>query len=111
MSTVFESIPLEVLRVELPLYAAALLKFLRKQLGFRYEAERVTDAATAARTSRKHKATLYKGNWQDALLLSVTRDEFAAFRMEMFAHERSQGFTPESGEPAHADPAGTGSPR
>lgn len=78
MASVYETVPLEVLRVELPTYAAALLKFLRKQLGFKFENER-SMAATAATASRKYRATLYKGSWMDAILLSQTRDEFVAF--------------------------------
>jgi RimJ/RimL family protein N-acetyltransferase len=87
MKQAFESIPLEVIRVELPAYAKALLKFIRK-LGFKWESEDrefswPADAAPlteqlAKLGSRKHHGTLYRGTWHDILLLSVTRAEFQA---------------------------------
>ena len=85
MGWAFENLPVEVLRVELPTYAKALLKFTRK-LGFRYECEGrsyswpqdadplPTDVARLG--SRKHHAILYDGTWHDLLLLSVTAGEF-----------------------------------
>src|SRR5262249_23430334 len=82
-------IPVETLRVELPTYARALLKYVRK-LGFRFEAEcrewswpkdrdplSMEDAKLG---SRKHRGTFFEGEWCDILLLSVTKDEFAARR-------------------------------
>lgn len=86
MRYAFEQIPVEVLRCEIPTYAKALLKFARK-LGFRGEAERrefswpksakPLSKEEALLGSRKHKATLYKGEWHDAILLSITKDEFS----------------------------------
>lgn len=87
----FNHLPVEVLRVEMPTYARALLKFARR-LGFRFEGEHSPyswpkDAAplsadVAKLGSRKHRATLYHGEWHDVLLLSVTRDEFEALKKE-----------------------------
>ena len=87
----FDQIPLEVVRVEIPTYAKALLKYARK-LGFRFESEQrsytwPTNAAplsadVAKLGSRKHHATLYNGEWCDVLLLSQTRDEFFASHKE-----------------------------
>lgn len=113
MAHAFESIPLETLRVELPTYARALLKFIR-QLGFRYEGEQRSfswptnaeplSADVAKLGSRKHRAILYKGEWQDALLLSVTRDEFfAAHPKEQ--HGWSKRDTAESSAAARPDAA------
>lgn len=89
MGWAFEHIPVETLRVELPTYARALLKYVRK-LGFRFEGELrpfswpqdadQLDMELAKLGSRKHRATLYDGVWHDMLLLSVTKDEFAARR-------------------------------
>jgi hypothetical protein len=91
----FEQVPVEVLRAEIPTYARALLKFARK-LGFRFESEHrpfswpsnaaPLDADVAKLGSRKHRATLYKGQWHDVMLLSITREEFLALEQ----HGRSQ---------------------
>jgi hypothetical protein len=87
-----ESLDLEVLRVELPVYVAKLAGFLRKALGFKYENERnVHSVREAKRTSLKHRATLWRGNWHDALLLSVTKDEFAAFLATKADDGRTKG--------------------
>jgi len=92
MDWAFERFELEVLRVEIPTYARALANWARKKLGFRYEAEarpfswpaneEPLTATQAVLGSRKHKVTLYRGQWHDALLLSITREEFKSF------HER-----------------------
>ena len=112
MGWALTQLPVEVLRVEVPTYATALLKFLRRSLGFRYEAENrpfswpvnaaPLPANVAALGSRKHHATCYKGVWHDLLLLSVTADEFAAFLKETEDHGRTQGEAPISGESAGA---------
>lgn len=92
MAHAYDSIPLEVLRVQIPTYAKALLKYIRK-LGFRYEAEsRIfswptnaspLSADVAKLGSRLHRASLYRGSWHDVLLLSQTRDEFFAAHKEL----------------------------
>lgn len=84
----FEIYGLEAIRIEIPTYAIALAKWARKKLGFRYEAEgrqpswpvgaRPLSEAQAILGSRKHRAVLYEGSWSDALLLSITREEFNA---------------------------------
>ncbi len=89
MGWCFEKLPVEVLRVEIPTYARALLKFVRK-LGFRYEAEgrkfswpqdgRLLTADEAKLGSRKHRAITYKGESCDVLLLSITADEYRAVK-------------------------------
>lgn len=88
----FETLSLHTLRVEIPTHVRPLLKFVRR-LGFRYEAEgrspswpklgvedwRYAKPLTekqAALGSRRHQTFLYNGRWEDALLLSVTREEF-----------------------------------
>lgn len=76
-----ERLTLHALRVDLPLYAAKLSGFLRKALGFRYEAERRLQSKDlplelAKSVSRRHEAVKYNGQWQDVLLFSVTKDEF-----------------------------------
>lgn len=98
----YENVPLEVIRIEVPTYARALLKFIRK-LGFRFEGESrpfswPQDAApisadVAKLGSRKHRATLYKGVWHDVLLLSQTRDEFMASKENQ--HGRSEDNSPQ----------------
>ena len=75
---------LHALRVEVPAHMGSLAGFLRKALGFKFEAERrLSDPALAKKASQRHHATLYLGNWENALMLSVTREEFQL-------HERSQ---------------------
>jgi len=89
MAWLFEHEQLHVLRVDIPTYAAKLLGFLRKALGFRFEAEQrnfswpstatplTADAAKLG--SRRHAAILHGGVWHDLLQLSVTVDEFRAW--------------------------------
>lgn len=87
MAWLFENLELEVLRVEVPTYARALANWARKKLGYRYESEARSPSWPAKEPplttkqamlgSRKHRATLYEGKWHDALLLSLTREEFA----------------------------------
>jgi hypothetical protein len=96
MGWCFDHIPVDVLRVEIPTYARALLKFVRK-LGFRYEAEdrpfswpqngRRLSADEAKLGSRKHHAITYKGESCDVLLLSITAGEYAAVK------EQSHGWS------------------
>lgn len=90
--------------ISLPETAFAMVDFARKKLGFRFEGENrivkqrrvvehghikshrwlpVTPSAREAELgSRRHQALLKNGQWHDLLLLSVTRDEFAAFVRE-----------------------------
>lgn len=119
MGWCFTQLPVEVLRLEIPTYATALLKFVRRTLGFRYESENrafswptnaaLLSANVAVLGSRKHHATQYKGVWHDLLLLSVTQDEFVAFCREQNSdgHESQAS---QSGESARAHTAGDGSP-
>jgi RimJ/RimL family protein N-acetyltransferase len=86
MAYCFEHYDLHILRLEIPTYAKALAHFARRKLGFKHEAEdrdlswpkgpRLT-AKEAERGSRKFHATMYEGQWHDALLLSLLREEFA----------------------------------
>ena len=94
-----EALDPHILRVELPYNRAAKLAgFLRKALGFKYEAERrLPNASQAKQYSRRHHATLYEGKWVDALLLSITKDEF-------LTHERSLS---EEGGHQHSPISGT----
>ena len=85
MAWLFEHYELRVLRVDIPTYASKLLGFLRKALGFRFEAEGrafswPADAAplsadVAKLGSRRHAAILHGGKLHDLLLLSITADE------------------------------------
>ena len=68
---------LHTLRVEVPAHMGSLAGFLRKALGFKFEAERrLPDPALAKKASRRHHATLYLKQWEDVLMLSITRAEF-----------------------------------
>ena len=88
MDWAFEHLPVETLRLEIPTYAHKLSSWARRKLGFRYEAEdrpikwpsgkRPLNRRQAELGSRKYRATIYKGNWTDALLLSITKEEFRA---------------------------------
>ena len=88
MADAFQRFDLQALRVEVPTYAADLVGFLRKALGFRFEAEwpgyrhRGLSPTDAKRGSRKVRTIQYKGELHDALLLSVTREGFLAHLQE-----------------------------
>ena len=100
MAWAYDRLPVETLRVQIPTYARALLKFVRNRLGFKYEAEhrsfswpqdgKPLSADEARLGSRLHKATVYEGVSHDVLLLSQTREEFVAHRS---SNGRSQGTT------------------
>lgn len=89
MEWCYEHLPVETIRIEVPTYARALLKFIRK-LGYRFESEQrpfswpqnaaPLSADVARLGSRKHHGTLYEGQWHDVLLLSQTKDEFLALK-------------------------------
>jgi len=89
MAWLFEHYELKVLRVDIPTYAAKLLGFLRKALGFRFEGEgrafswpanaEPLTADEAKLGSRRHAAILHGGKWHDLLLLSTTTNEFRAW--------------------------------
>jgi len=71
---------LHSLRVEVPDHMGNLAGFLRKALGFKFEAERrLPDPALAKKASQRHHARLYLDKWQNVLLLSVTREEFLLY--------------------------------
>lgn len=89
MTAVFEEYGLHALRVEVPECFAKYCGFLRKGLGFRYESERWLAPSEAKKASRKYQATMYEGQWQDVLLLSVTSQEFATF-VRLQAQEAGQ---------------------
>ena len=74
---------LHALRVEIPAHMGSFAGFLRKALGFKFEAERrLSDLALAKKASQRHDARLYLQKWENVLLLSITREEFDE-------HERS----------------------
>jgi RimJ/RimL family protein N-acetyltransferase len=94
----FHNLGVERISAEVPEFAGQLIAYARKKLGFRFEAEgriitrwtrssrrraervqQTPDAAQAALGSRKYRVVRYHGEWHDLILLSVTRDEFAAF--------------------------------
>jgi RimJ/RimL family protein N-acetyltransferase len=101
--------------VEVPTYAYQLASWLRKKMGFRYEtegrsiewpkelrkAQRANEIAQllheynsviAAWGSRRFEAMLYKGEWHDVLLLSLTQEEFYHGHVEAIDQKgRDQG--------------------
>ena len=106
----FRELQVERISVEIPEFRGPLIQYARKKLGFRFEAEgrsitrwtrasrrrtervtQVPDAAQAALGSRKHRIVRYHGGWYDMMLLSVTRDEFAAFLAGATAEESHDG--------------------
>ena len=104
MGTVFEKYDLHVLRLEIPTYAAKLLGFARKALGFRFESENrpfswpssaaPLTADVARLGSRKHRAILHQGVWHDLLLLSLTRVEYEEAKER--SHHRSDPVSAEA---------------
>ena len=108
MEWAFEHLPVETLRLEIPTYAHKLSSWARRKLGFRYEAEgrpikwpsgkRPLTRRQAELGSRKYRATIYKGNWTDALLLSITKEEFSSVRTKSKEGEHID--SPVRGEPA-----------
>lgn len=122
----FQQLQVERVSIEIPEFGAALIHYARKKLGFRFEAEgrmisrwtrvsrrrseRVTQTPTAAQAalgSRKHRIVRYRGEWHDLILLSVTRDEFAAFLASGVSPEepRDGQLLPTAAAPA-SDPPG-----
>ena len=84
------SLDLHALRVEVPAHMGSLAGFLRKALGFKFEAERrLSDPALAKRASQRHDATLYRGEWENVLMLSITREEFAHLERSLSNERRS----------------------
>ena len=122
----FQQLRIERISAEIPEFAGPLIHYARKKLGFRFEAEgriierwtkvsrrrseRVQQTPTAAQAalgSRKHRIVRYRGAWHDLILLSVTRDEFAAFVASgATAEEPSDGRILQAASPPTGDPAG-----
>jgi len=104
MDWLYQTYKLHILRVEIPTYAAKLTGFVRKALGFKWEAEQrpfswpssatPLDADVAKLGSRKHHAILHEGKWHDNLLLSLTRDEFERFKEHKLDRSLSQTAAP-----------------
>jgi len=92
---------LHALRVEVPAHMGSLAGFLRKALGFKFEAERrLPDLALAKKASQRHHATLYLGQWENVLLLSITQAEFDEHARTLDAKRgRLDSADPESGRP------------
>ena len=88
MRWAFKTYDLQILRIEVPTYAHALVGWARRKLGFRYEAEarplswpkdaKPLTTKQAELGSRRHRAVLYENRWHDELLLSLTKEEFEA---------------------------------
>lgn len=99
MSWAFNVLRVHRLSAEIPDYAFALVKYIRQELGFRFEAEGRTLRQRDERThtegrprwvdmtltgwqagwgSRRYQVVRWKGDWHDLLLLGLTEDEFAA---------------------------------
>jgi len=111
MRWAYRTYNLQVLRIEVPTYAHALVGWARRKLGFRYEAEgrplswpkdaKQLTTKQAELGSRRHRAVLYEGAWHDELLLSLTKEEFEA------KYGRSIQGTDGEGERQHGTNAGT----
>jgi RimJ/RimL family protein N-acetyltransferase len=114
MRWAFDQLELHRLSCEIPIYARALASFARKKLGFRYEMEarqpswpkgaRPLNERLAELGSRRYQAVLYKGSWEDVLLLSTTRKEFDDF------YERTQPRTGTAVEGGEATGSGSDGP-
>ena len=107
MAMGFQLFDLQVLRMEAPDDAFALIDFARKKLGFRFEGEgrilkqrraepyghlkvrrwieHTPSSWEAFWGSRKYRAVLRKGQWRDLILLSLTREEFGSYLREAFS--------------------------
>ena len=92
---------LHALRVEVPAHMGSLAGFLRKALGFKFEAERrLPDPVLAKKASQRHEATLYLKQWENVLMLSITRAEFDEHvRTIGTARKRQHSPNRESGQP------------
>ena len=126
LSWAFRSLQVERISAEIPEFAGPLIHYARRKLGFRFEAEgrmierwtkgsrrraekvqQTPTAAQAALGSRKHRIVRYRGEWHDLILLSVTRDEFAAFVTSgTTAEEPHDGRILQSASAAASDSAG-----
>ena len=110
MAWTFQNLDLQILRVEIPTYAHKLASWVQKKLGFRFEAEgrplkwpsgkRPLTRKQAEMGSRKYRATKYKGQWVDALLLSITKEEF----------EENVRSLPEAGSDQHSPVSDSNTP-
>lgn len=71
----FERYDLEVLRIEVPTYAAKLANYAREALGFKYEGEWLgVPTDVAYRASRRTRAIRHKEQSHDLLLLALPRE-------------------------------------
>lgn len=106
MEWAFEALGVHRVTMDIPLTSFALVDFVRKKLGFRFEGEGrsievrravpgsghhrqvfrlVTVTPTAEEAdigSRRYQAFFKNGKWQDVLLLSITAAEFAEYIRE-----------------------------
>jgi RimJ/RimL family protein N-acetyltransferase len=104
MDHCFQDLGFQRLSFEVPEYAAALLNFARRKLGFRYEGEDrlhrcLTESGQkirlqsqyrrnhrepvavvlASQASRRERSHWYEDGWTDVLCLRTTREEFTSF--------------------------------
>lgn len=118
----FQTWNLHRVSAEVPGYSQALIKFLRRKLGFRFEAENRTikqqwvvphgllkttksyDVTPrwqeAELGSRRYQMVPKHGRWFDLILLSITREEFAAFIREGLCPTSSTDPLPSKPSPA-----------
>ena len=117
MAWAFTTLHVHRLSVEIPDYAFALVKYVRQELGFRFEAEDRTLRQRDERThtegrprwvdmtltgwqagwgSRRYQVVRWKGGWHDSLLLSITEDEFVALNSPEASHADSRSGSPNS---------------
>ena len=122
----FQQLQVERISAEIPEFADPLIGYARRKLGFRFEAEgrtitrwtalsrrriekvtQIPSASQAAFGSRKHRIVRYRGAWHGLILLSVTRDEFAAFVTSgTIAEEPSDGRILQTAGTIPSGPAG-----
>ena len=118
----FQAFGVHRISAELPETSFAMVDFSRKKLGFHFEGEGriirqrralshghiksrrwlpVTPSAREAELgSRRFQALRKNGQWFDLILLSVTRDEFAAFVREELCRTSSTNPPPSRPSPA-----------
>lgn len=107
MRWAFDHLELQVLRAEIPTFAHKLASWARSKLGFRYEAEgrplqwpsgrRPLTRKQAELGSRKFRYMKYKGKWVDALLLSITKEEFEQYELQTVTETGEHQHSPVSG--------------
>lgn len=132
MAKMFQDADLHRMSLEIPEFASTLIRYARKHLGFRFEAERrqitytrdsrrrgekvvhTPTSGQAALGSRKVRIVRYRDDWHDLILLSLLRDEFTDFVRTVpwgDAPEAPDGILREACPPAGGPPGLAGDPQ